>query len=157
MALQRQTPYAQFNFSVDLSLPEAGPSTPLGGFQECSALAQEVAVIEYRYGNDPNLRVQKLTGLNKVTDVTLKRGVVGTTTLFGWFDQIRRGNVDPTSNYVYNITITLNTEVDQTTPVLSWTLVNARPIKHSIGPLNAKGTDVAMEELTIAYEQLSVA
>ena len=73
MALQRQTPYSQFNFTVDLSLG-VDATLPLGGFQECSAFAQEVSVAEFRYGNDPLLRVQKITGLNKVTDVTLKRG-----------------------------------------------------------------------------------
>ena len=156
MALQRQTPYSQFNFTVDLSLG-VDATLPLGGFQECSAFAQEVSVAEFRYGNDPLLRVQKITGLNKVTDVTLKRGVVGTTLLYQWFDSIRTGSVDPTAGFVYGVTITLNTEADQGTPVLTWTLANARPTKHSIGPLNAKGTDVAMEELTLAYEYLTVA
>ncbi len=155
MALQRATPYSQFNFTVDLNLSGVDATQPLGGFQECSALAQEVAVHEYRNGNDPLLRVQKITGLNKVTDVTLKRGVVGMLSLYTWFDAVRTGSVD--SSAVYNVTITLNTESDQTSAVLTWTLSNARPIKHSIGPLNAKGTDVAMEELTIAYEYLKVA
>lgn len=32
----------------------------------------------------------------------------------------------------------------------------ARIIKHVSGPHNAKGTDVAMEELTLAYERLEL-
>jgi hypothetical protein len=40
--------------------------------------------------------------------------------------------------------------------VLTWKLLRARLIKHTSGPLNAKGTDVAMEELTLAYERLEL-
>ena len=40
--------------------------------------------------------------------------------------------------------------------VQTWKLIRARIIKHVSGPLNAKGTDVAMEELTIAYERLEM-
>ena len=35
-------------------------------------------------------------------------------------------------------------------------LLRARIIKHTSGPLNAKGTDVAMEELVVAYERLEM-
>ena len=43
---------------------------------------------------------------------------------------------------------------DHTAVVLTWKLLRARIIKHTSGPLNAKGTDVAMEELVLAYERL---
>jgi len=40
--------------------------------------------------------------------------------------------------------------------VMSWKLRRARIVKHASGPLNAKGTDVAMEEVTLAYERLEL-
>ena len=40
--------------------------------------------------------------------------------------------------------------------VMTWKLLRARIIKHRSGPLNGKGTDVAMEELTLAYERLEL-
>ena len=40
--------------------------------------------------------------------------------------------------------------------VQTWKLLRARIIKHTSGPLNAKGTDVAMEELVVAYERLEM-
>jgi hypothetical protein len=46
---------------------------------------------------------------------------------------------------------------DHTQDVLTWKLLRARIIKHTSGPLNAKGTDVAMEELVLAYERLEMA
>jgi C4-dicarboxylate transporter DctM subunit len=40
--------------------------------------------------------------------------------------------------------------------VMTWKLLRARIVKHSAGPLNAKGGDVAMEELVLAYERLEM-
>jgi hypothetical protein len=40
--------------------------------------------------------------------------------------------------------------------VQSWRLHRARIIKHVSGPMNAKCSDVAMEELTLAYERLEL-
>jgi hypothetical protein len=45
---------------------------------------------------------------------------------------------------------------DHTAVVQTWKLLRARIIKHTSGPMNAKGTDVAMEELVIAYERLEM-
>ena len=53
------------------------------------------------------------------------------------------------------MTIQLQSE-DHTEVAMSWKLLRARIIKHSSGPLNAKGNDVAMEELTLAYERLEI-
>ena len=38
----------------------------------------------------------------------------------------------------------------------TWKLLRARIVKHVSGPFNAKGSDVAMEELTLAYERLEL-
>ena len=40
--------------------------------------------------------------------------------------------------------------------VLTWTLLRARIIKWAAGPLNAKGSDVAIEEMVLSYERLEV-
>ena len=53
------------------------------------------------------------------------------------------------------VTIQLQNE-DHTAVVQTWKLLRARIIKHTSGPLNAKGTDVAMEELVLAYERLEM-
>ena len=79
MAVLRDTPYGEFNFLVDLGTGDT--SGPEAGFQECSAIGMEIAVAEYRNGNDKTNAVRKITGLNKVADVTLKRGVIGSLNL----------------------------------------------------------------------------
>ena len=149
MAVLRDRPYAQFNFLVDLGTGDtAGPDA---GFQECSAITMGVDVIEYRNGNDKENSPRKLTGLQKVSDVTLKRGIIGSLSLYQWLDQIRNGDAAAFRNVV----IQLQNE-DHTATVMTWKLLRARIIKHTSGPLNAKGTDVAMEELTLAYERLEL-
>jgi hypothetical protein len=49
-------------------------------------------VVEYRNGNSKENNVIKITGLHKTTDVTMKRGIVGTLNLYQWLDQIRNGD-----------------------------------------------------------------
>jgi phage tail-like protein len=149
MAVLRDRPYVQFNFLVDLGTGvTAGPQA---GFQECSNIGMEVTVAEYRTGNMVENSVQKITGINKATDVTLKRGVIGSLDLYQWLDQIRNGDQEA----LRTVTIQLQSE-DHTTVVQTWKLLRARIIKHVSGPMNAKGTDVAMEELTVAYERLTM-
>jgi phage tail-like protein len=149
MAVLRDRPYHQFNFLVDLGTGDTEGVE--AGFSECSPIELEVSVAEYRNGNDRENAVRKITGLHKVADVTLKRGLIGSLSLYQWLDDIRNGN----QSALRTVTIQLQSE-DHTEVVMTWRLVRARIIKHTSGPFNAKGTDVAMEELTLAYERLEV-
>jgi phage tail-like protein len=148
MAVLRENPYAQFNFLVDLGTGQT--DGPEAGFQEVSGLSMSVDVIEYRNGNDRENQPRKLPGLSRVSDVTLKRGIIGSLNLYRWINDIRNGDMA-----VRNVTIQLQNE-DHTAVVMTWKLLRARIVKHTSGPLNAKGTDVAMEELVLAYERLEM-
>ena len=149
MAVLRERPYVQFNFLVDLGT--GNTDGPDAGFQEVSGIGMEVTVSEYRNGNARENSVMKITGMNKSTDVTLKRGVIGSLSLYKWLDDIRNGNQGAMR------TVTLQLQNEQHTEVVqTWKLLRARIIKHTSGPLNAKGTDVAMEELVLAYERLEM-
>jgi phage tail-like protein len=149
MAVMRERPYVQFNFLVDLGT--GNTEGPQAGFQEVSGIGMEVTVSEYRTGNSKENSVMKITGLNKSTDVTLKRGVIGSLDLYEWLNDIRNGN----QNALRNVVVQLQNE-DHTAVVQTWKLLRARIIKHTSGPLNANGTDVAMEELVLAYERLEM-
>ena len=148
MAVLRENPYAQFNFLVDLGTGQT--DGPEAGFQEISGLSMEVVVMEYRNGNDRENNPRKLPGLSRVSDVTLKRGIIGSLNLYRWINDIRNGDTS-----VRNVTIQLQNE-DHTAVVMTWKLLRARIVKYTSGPLNAKGTDVAMEELVLAYERLEM-
>jgi phage tail-like protein len=150
MAVPRDRPYVQFNFLVDLG-DGAGTDGPGAGFQEVSGIGMEVTVSEYRNGNSVENSVMKITGLNKSTDVTLKRGVIGSLSLYQWLDDIRNGN----QNAKRDVTIMLQSE-DHSAVVQTWELKRACIIKHTSGPMSAKGTDVAMEEMVLAVERLKL-
>ena len=149
MAVLRDNPYAQFNFLVDLGT--GNTDGPDAGFQECSEIGMSIGVIEYRNGNDKANSVRKLPGLAKAGNVTLKRGIIGSLELYKWIDQIRNGD----SGGHRNVLIQLQNE-DHTQVVLTWKLFGAFPVKHAGGPLYARGTHVAIEELTLAYERLEL-
>ena len=149
MATLRERPYTGFNFLVDLG--DGVTEGPQAGFQEVNGIGMEVAVTEYRNGNSKENSVMKITGLNKAHDVTLKRGVIGSLNLYQWLDQIRNGD----QNALRTVTIQLMSE-DHSHTVQTWKLLRARIIKHTSGPLNAKGSDVPMEEMVLAYERLEM-
>jgi phage tail-like protein len=145
MATQRDTPYGAFNFQVELN-DGTDSSAVIGGFSDVSGIGTEMTLMEYRQGNDKENRVRKIPGLHKAGDVTLKRGVMGTTNFWQWISDTRSS---PSTQR--NVLITLNDE--QGNPVLRWKLINARPLKWTGPTLAGKGgSDVAMEELVLASE-----
>src|SRR4051795_8711044 len=123
MAVLRDRPYVQFNFLVDLGT--GNTDGPEAGFQEMSNIGMEVTVSEYRTGNSKENSVRKITGLNKATDVTLKRGVIGSLNLYQWLDQIRNGD----QNALRTVLVHLQNE-DHTAIVQTLTLKRARMVKY---------------------------
>ena len=150
MATQRDNPYMSFNFLVDFATGDA--NTVRGGFQEVSGMNIEVTSADYRDGNSPVNHPVKVNGVYKVGDVTLKRGLIGSLDLYGWVDAIRTGD----HTMIRLVTISLQDEA-HAGPVMTWKLLNARPIRYTAPSLNAKtGTDVAIEELVLSIEDLSI-
>jgi phage tail-like protein len=124
-----------------------GPDSVKAGFQEVSGLGMEITVAEYRAGNSKVNAPMKITGTHKVTDVTLKRGVIGQVDLNQWLNDVATGSQDA----LKTVTIELLSE-DRAATAMRWELTEARPIKWTGPAFNAKGTDVAVVEMTLACE-----
>src|SRR6266496_1725876 len=150
MPVREERPFVQFNFRVELNLPGMDSKSFSGGFQEISGIGMEVTVSEYRNGNDRDNGTRKITGLNKQTDVTLKRGVIGALPLYTWLDDIRNGNQTAFRD------VTIERLSESREAVLEWRLLRARITKCTYGPRNAKGNDVTMEETVLSYERLEM-
>jgi len=146
--MDRVTPYGAFNFLVNVNGPR-GPEEPLGGFSDVSGIGTEITIAEYRNGNERENRVRKVPGVHKVSDVTLKRGIVNSADLWEWIDDVRRNG--PVAQR--DVVITLRDEAGR--DVEFWTLRGVVPMKYTGPTLAAKGGgDVAMEELVLSAEVL---
>jgi phage tail-like protein len=140
----RTTPYGAFNFVVNFDGGEI-----FGGFSDVSGIGTEMAIAEYRNGNDKENHVRKVGGIHKVSDVTLKRGIVNSITLFQWVKAARTQGPDAKKS----VNILLLDEAQK--PVQSWILRGVLPMKYTGATLAAKGGgDVAMEELVLSSEGL---
>ena len=149
MAAMGGNPYAQFNFLVKFGDGDAGGVD--AGFQECSNTGMGVTAAEYRRGHAREDIARKVAGLKQPADVTLKRGLMGSSCLYDWLKEISDGNQDAERA----VTIRLQNE-DHTEVVQTWELLGAHIIKYVSGPVSAEGADVAVEELTLAYERLEM-
>jgi phage tail-like protein len=144
--MARQVPYGAFNFIVNFAGSEA-----FGGFSDVSGIGSEITVAEYRYGNDKENHVRKVPGVHKVGDVTLKRGIINSDSVWQWIRDVRSNGV----NGQKDVSITLLDEARN--PVQTWMLRNVIPMKYTGPTLAAKGGgDVAMEELVLSAEGLEV-
>lgn len=142
----RTTPYGAFNFVVNFDGGET-----FGGFSDVSGIGTELTIAEYRNGNDKENHVRKVGGVHKVSDVTLKRGIVNSISLFQWIKDSRTKGPDAKKS----ITILLLDESQK--PVQSWVLRGVLPMKYTGPTLAAKGGgDVAMEELVLSSEALEM-
>ena len=144
--MARQVPYGAFNFIVNFAGSDA-----FGGFSDVSGIGSEITVAEYRNGNDKENHVRKVPGVHKVGDVTLKRGVINSESVWEWISDVRSNGV----NGQKDVSITLLDEARN--PVQTWMLRNVIPMKYTGPTLAAKGGgDVAMEELVLAAEGMEV-
>ena len=145
----RKNPYAAFNFVVAVV---GQPPTDIGGFMEISGLDTENAVIEYREGADQiagsGAYLRKQPGLERYPNVTMRRGITDNLTL--WTDL--RQKVRDATYKPQTLKVTLQDE--NHTPVRSWTLTNAWVFKLSGPSLNAKGNEIAIESIEVAYDRL---
>lgn len=147
----RDRPYSQFNFLVELG-NGAATDTVQAGFQEVSGLGVDVRATRYRAGNFAANEPLVVHHVSTVSDVTLKRGVIGAPDLWDWLRQVKTGDPDA----LRTVTIELLSE-DRNVVATTWTLKNARPISYRGPLLHGEGGEVAIESITLAAERLEIA
>ncbi len=119
-------------------------------FQEVSGLDTEYDAIEYRGGNNPQFQTTKMPNIKKHTEITLKKGMIKDGTKgFDYFSGVKMNSVIKET-----VMIQLLDEADK--PMFSWTLKNAFPKKVSGMNMIAKTGEVAIEELILAHEGLTM-
>jgi phage tail-like protein len=136
----RVDPYRGFNFIVEID------GITQAGFQEVGGLDSSTDAVDYREGNDPN-HVRKLTGLNKFTPISLKRGITDSDELWKWRDSAVHGKPDRKNG---SIVLLDETGAEK----LRWNFSNAWPSKWTGPAFNSTSTAIAIETLEITHEEL---
>ncbi len=98
----------------------------------------------------PTHHIQKVAGINKAGDVTLKRGVVDSSCLWNWISQVRQSGGASEHDVIITRLVTANR------PIQAWRLRNAKPTKYTGPPLGGKSGKVAMEELVLSAEAIEI-
>ena len=120
------------------------------GFTEVSGLNIENDVLEYRDGSSPEYHSLKMPGIQKYTNIVLKRGIFkGDNEFFQWINTINMNEVERR-----DITIALLDEDHN--PAVVWKVKNAWPVKYTGPVLKASGHEVAIESLELAHEGIIV-
>ncbi|EOR94507.1 hypothetical protein ADIARSV_2353 [Arcticibacter svalbardensis MN12-7] len=136
-------PLPKFHFLVDWG------GTKIG-FTEVSGLNIENKLIEYRDGASPEYSKIKMPGMREFSNITLKRGVfAGDNEFYAWLNSISLNTVERR-----DVTIKLLNENHD--PVVTWKIKNAFPVKIQSTDLKADGSEVAIEQLDLAHEGLTI-
>ncbi|MBT8183936.1 MAG: phage tail protein [Eudoraea sp.] len=136
-------PLTKFHFQVEWGGSKIG-------FTEVTGLDIQVEPIEYREGSSPEFHKIKMPGMQKFSNITLKRGSFqGDQEFFDWIQSINLSEVERR-----DINISLLDETHE--PVMAWAVKNAFPIKVQASDFKSDGNEVAVETLELAHEGLRI-
>ncbi len=156
MANDTDFPAGGFRFLLSFRenrLPSGGGaehSLAGGAFAECTGLeaTHEPKVIReggFNYGT------HQRAGTTTFATVILRRGITANADLWRWFELTTQHG-----GYAYRMDVDIeHLDVDGTR-IRSWQLLRALPVKFKSGDLNARSGEVAVEELHLAHEGLSL-
>lgn len=134
-------PYRAYNFKLVIQ------GVTAGHFTACDGLGIRLQVIRYREGAANDV-VHCVPGPVEYADVTLRYGLTASRELWDWFTTAVRGRVQRR-----NVSI-LMLDSDGATEVMRWDLLNAWISEWRGTPLDALGREVAIESITLVFENL---
>ena len=151
-------PLTKMNFLV--SIPELAGS--MAAFSEVTGIEASVDVVEFRQGNAHSLAPVKIPGLVKHGNITLKMGY----TIGNGFKKWVQECVSETRKGMNRKTITIELlDIREESPTsaytavkgnVTWILKEAWVTKYSGADLNASASEVAIETVELAYEELTI-
>ncbi len=143
-------PLPKFHFQVEWG------GTKIG-FTEVSGLDFETEPIEYRHGASKEYHKTKMPGMQKYSNITLKRGTfAGDNEYFDWWKQTVFFQEGGATGSVYRRDLTISLLNENHEPIVVWNLKNAWPIKVQSTDLKSDGNEVAIESIELVHEGLVV-
>jgi phage tail-like protein len=132
-------PHLVSNFRVAID------SIPSATFSEILGLDVSFDIVDYRTGIGPQNSAEKLSGLARYQNITLKRGLTQNVDLWNWVKNILNGVPDKRS-------MTIVLQDAQHNDVVTWSVLNAWPCRWAGPVLNAGSSDIAIESVEICHE-----
>ncbi|ATE59872.1 phage tail protein [Thauera sinica] len=118
-----------------------------GAFSECTGLEATMEPKVIKAGGS-NYGAAQRAGPVTFATVVLKRGMTKTRDLWNWFGMVGGGA------YAYRLMVEIEMRNARDEAVVRWALRRAMPVKFKAADLNAKGSEVGIEELHLAHEGL---
>ena len=146
--LKRADPYTAYNFQVIVTNVSNDGKAVSGSFSEVSGLEVEVPPILYRNGSE-DITQRKMRGLNKFSDITLKRGITGDVDFWKWVVEALNGKVRRTSGAILLLDENRN-------EVMRWNFDRAWPCKYTGPAMHAGNNEIAIETLVICCESILI-
>lgn len=154
MATSSLTPFHVFKFQVDFftdSLSNDSSHLQLqvcsGAFAECTGLEATMEPKVIKEGGR-NYGVAQRAGGTSFATVVLKRGISSNQNLYQLFNTFSIGTFAP------RMQVTINLFDVDGTAVRAWQLDRAMPVKYKFADLNARNTEIGIEELHLVHEGL---
>ncbi|MGK0388260.1 MAG: phage tail-like protein [Maribacter sp.] len=144
-------PLIKYQFEVEIS-GGLGLGSATIYAQSVEGMEMEVDVYEYRHGNMSNHHVVKVPGMKSYSNVTIKKGVFkDDNTFFTWLNDVNMNTTDRSTILIKML------DADNDTPLLTWKLLNAIPVKFVPSDLSAEDdSDPAIEELEFTFESFEL-
>jgi phage tail-like protein len=142
-------PFTSFNFSVEIRVEGVSEQICNASFSECDGLEMTTEVKTIREGGNNGSQV-RLTGPMAFGQLTLKRGLTANFDLWDWVGALL---LNPSLRADADVVLLA---ADGQTKRATFRLTRCLPVKLKAPTLNAKDGAVAVEELQLAYETLTL-
>lgn len=143
------SPFTAFNFEVDVTLADSAERLCRAAFAECDGLELTMEVKTIREGGNNGVQ-HRLTGPFAYGTLTLKRGMTSSFDLWEWVERVQS---EPSLRADAEVVVL---SADRARKQAVFCVRRCVPVKLKAPPLNAKDGMVAVEELQIAYESLTL-
>ncbi len=143
-------PFTTFNFKLLLELEGDGKPLCDAEFADCDGLEMTLETKSIREGGS-NGRQIHLAGPVSYGQLTLKRGMTADFGLWRWFERVQLNRGLRASGEV----LMLSSDAERT-PRVRFVLTGCLPTKLKAPALSAKDGVLAIEEMQVAYETLSL-
>ncbi len=148
-------PFTNFNFSVEINVPGIGNKLCAAAFSDCDGLDMTMDVKTIREGGNNTSQIRLIGAVNYGT-VTLKRGMTDSFDLWDWFDAQQHGTAKQLRTDFRGDAEIVIMSSDQKTESIRFVLKKCLVAKLKAPTLNAKDGVIAIEEMQLVYESMTL-